>query len=178
MPFNLGQQSLTQLAKVHPDLVRVVKAAILVSAQDFTVEQGLRSDADQLAAFKRGNSKLNGIPKGQTVGGIKGTGRGNHQADLTDGLSHAVDLTPWVDGMILWRAVPAAKQWNYIYPVAAAMREAAIAQNVKIRWGGVWDMSLNELAAGAAAMEQAVVDYKKRRNGKAFIDGPHYEIKL
>lgn len=178
MPFSLGQQSLTQLGQVHADLVRVVKAAIALSAQDFAVEQGLRSDADQMKAWKAGNSKLNGIAKGQTVGGVKGTGRGNHQADLTDGLSHAVDLTPWVDGMILWRAVPAAKQWNYIYPVAEAMRQAALAEKVTIRWGGVWDRMLNELDPGAAAMEQAVVDYRKRRAGKAFIDGPHYEIKF
>ena len=178
MPFSLGRQSLAKLAQVHPDLVRVVKTAIGLSTQDFRVENGLRSDADQLAAFKAGNSKLNGIAVGQTVNGIKGTGRGNHQANLSDGLSHAVDLTPWVKGKILWAAVPGAQQWSYIYPVAAAMRSAAIAEKVTIRWGGVWDKMLNDLRDGAAALEKALGDYKVRHAGPDFVDGPHYEIKL
>ena len=43
MPFVLGSKSLAKLNGVHPDLVKVVKAAIKLSEVDFTVLEGLRT---------------------------------------------------------------------------------------------------------------------------------------
>lgn len=173
---HFGATSLANMAGMHPDLIRVNNRAIIITAQDFGVTCGIRSDAAQLDAWLHHFSKLNGIPVGQTVKGIKGTGRGNHQIDAHDHTGHATDNTPFINGVILWSAVPPEQQWKYIYPVASAMRDAAIIEAVKLRWGGVWDRTLNDLPAGAAAMQAEVAAYTVRHKGPDFIDGPHFEL--
>jgi peptidoglycan L-alanyl-D-glutamate endopeptidase CwlK len=172
--FYFGAASQQRLAGVVPALVAVADHAIQISAQDFCVGEGVRSAADQLRDWYRRTSKLNGIPVGATVNGVRGTGVGNHQVKA-DGFGHALDLVPVVGGALLW-TLPAAEQWPHIYPVADAMRTAAISLGTRIRWGGVWDRILNDLAPGAAALEQAVRDYEGRHAGPDFIDGPHFEI--
>lgn len=174
--FLFGAKSLKNMVGVHPDLVRVNNHAVQVTTQDFGCECGVRSDAAQLDAFLRKASKLNGIAIGAVVNGVKGTGRGNHQINLGDGLGHAVDDVPYVGGVILWAAAPPAEQWRYIYPVADAMRAAAIAEKVRVRWGGVWDRLLNDLPAGPDALAGAVKAYQARHAGGDFLDGPHFEI--
>lgn len=190
--FSFGQSSLTAMFGVHPDLLRVNRRAISITTQDFGCTCGCRSDSAQLDAWLHHYSKLNGIAVGMTVKGIHGTGRGNHQPSLKDHLGHAVDNTPYVDvdgkSVILWSAYPLTdlkgdtiagngeKQWQCIYPVAEAMRAAAIAENVKVRWGGVWDRALNDLKPGAAGLEAELKAYEARHAGPDFIDGPHFEL--
>jgi len=175
--YLLGAQSRAHLAGVHADMVRVVDHAIQISTQDFGVAEGVRSDADQLRDWMRHTSKLNGIPVGKIRNGVHGTGRGNHQL-AADGFGHATDLVPYVNGVILWSAVPPAQQWDYIYPVAAAMHAAAIAENVDLRWGGVWDRKLRDLPGTVAGLRQSVADYCTRHPGPDFLDGPHFELVL
>lgn len=45
--FSLGRQSLQELKGVHADLVAVVKRAIELTAQDFSVHDGLRTPEEQ-----------------------------------------------------------------------------------------------------------------------------------
>ena len=52
---------------------------------------------------------------------------------------HAVDLAPW----------PISWDWEYFYPIADAMKEAAEELDVNLEWGGDW---------------------------KSFPDGPHYQL--
>ncbi len=52
---------------------------------------------------------------------------------------HAVDLAPY----------PLSWDWNYFYPIADAMKEAARELDVAIVWGGDW---------------------------KSFPDGPHFQL--
>lgn len=52
---------------------------------------------------------------------------------------HAVDLVPY----------PVSWDWEYFYPIADAMKEAARELGVEITWGGDW---------------------------KSFPDGPHFEL--
>lgn len=172
--FSFGSNSQARLVGVIPALVAVANHAIAISAQDFCVGEGVRSAADQLRDWFRRTSKLNGIPIGQTVNGIRGTGVGNHQLKA-DGFGHAVDLVPVVDGALLW-TLPPAQQWHYIYPVADAVRTAAVSLGTRIRWGAVWDRCLNDLPAGAGALEQSVRDYETRHAGPDFVDGPHFEL--
>jgi peptidoglycan L-alanyl-D-glutamate endopeptidase CwlK len=167
MTFVLGSQSLQRLEHVDDRIVKVAKRAITETTQDFTIETGWRSNVDQMKAFLAHTSQKNGIPEGQVMGGVKGTGMSQHQ------LGKAVDATPWVNGKILWAAVPGNKQWDYIYPVADAFRKAAIALNVKLRWGGVWDMALNDIKGDLKA---AVAAYTVRHKGPDMIDGPHFEV--
>jgi peptidoglycan L-alanyl-D-glutamate endopeptidase CwlK len=71
-----GPESRRQLATCHPDLVRVLEAAI--ADFDFTVIEGHRGEEAQNAAYAKGTSKLPWP-------------LGNHNAMP----SNAADLAPW-----------------------------------------------------------------------------------
>lgn len=75
--FTLGKTSLNELRGVHPDLVALVKRAIALTAQDFTVHDGLRTLAEQQQLIAAGAS--------QTM-------------DSRHLSGHAVDLVPYVNG--------------------------------------------------------------------------------
>lgn len=110
MAFALGQRSLSRLNGVHPDLVKVVKLAISRSSFDFTVGEGLRTEARQ--------AELRAAGKSQTLKSRHLTG-------------HAVDLWPLVNGSVTW-------DWKYYYPLADLMKQAAKDLNVPLEWGGDW----------------------------------------
>ena len=74
MPYQLGQRSLQNLSGVHPDLVAVVKRAIELTEQDFTVIEGIRNIDRQRKLYRTGKSK--------TLNSRHLTG-------------HAVDIAPW-----------------------------------------------------------------------------------
>jgi len=150
MTYELGPTSLNHLVGVHPDLVRVVKRAILLTKQDFGVHEGVRSPATQASYYAAGVTK---------------TLKSKHLLQ-NDGYGHAVDLVPYFNGVLRW-------EWALIYPIAAAMRKAAEDCGVNIRWGGVWDKELAELLTG---LEGEVHLYSARHPGPDFLDGPHYEL--
>lgn len=92
-----------------------------------------------------------------------------HSRHLT---GHAVDLAPIVDGTVRW-------DWPLFFPIAAAMRYAAIKLNVPVRWGGLWDTPLAQLPEAAADIEHAQADYVARCRAmgqRPLLDGPHFEI--
>lgn len=119
MTYALGAKSLQRLQGVHPDLVRVVKRAISISPQDFTVVEGLRTKARQAELYAQGRTKPG--PK------VTWTLQSKH----IDGM--AVDLAPWVDGAIDWNTVARFDR------IALAMFRAAALESVRIRWGADWD---------------------------------------
>lgn len=108
--FKLGTKSRSNLVGVHPDLIKVVERAIQLTPIDFTVGQGLRTTAEQLENVKKGVSKT---------------------MDSRHLTGHAVDLWPLVNGKVTW-------DWQYYYPMAAAMKKAAAELNIPITWGGDW----------------------------------------
>lgn len=55
--YSLGSRSLSNLQGVHPDLVKVVKRAIQITDQDFTVIEGVRSVSRQRELVAKGASK-------------------------------------------------------------------------------------------------------------------------
>ena len=118
MPYNLSNKSLAKLDGVHPDLVSVVKRAIQISEQDFSVGEGLRSLSRQRELVNTGKST--------TMNSRHLTG-------------HAVDLFPY----------PLSWDWNYFYPIADAMKQAAKELGVDLEWGGDW---------------------------RSFPDGPHFQL--
>ena len=118
MPYNLSNKSLAKLDGVHPDLVAVVKRAIQISEQDFSVGEGLRSFSRQRELVNTGKST--------TMNSRHLTG-------------HAVDLFPY----------PLSWDWNYFYPIADAMKQAAKELGVDLEWGGDW---------------------------RSFPDGPHFQL--
>lgn len=119
--YKLGPRSKQRLKGVHEDLVKVVERAIEITTVDFTVLEGLRTPERQKALVEIGAS--------QTL-------NSRHIA------GHAVDLGAWVGDEVRW-------DWPLYHKIAAAMKDAAKQEGVKIVWGGDW---------------------------RTFKDGPHFEL--
>lgn len=152
--FHLSAKSKRELIGVHPNLVAVVKRAILITDMDFVVYDGKRSAKEQNRHYKNGVSQLDGYKK-----------KSYHQS------GNAVDLVPYIKGR------ENHGDWNNYYHVAEAMVKAANELGVaeSIRWGGVWDRRLHQLPSDAMGLKRALGGYSKRRKGKPFLDGPHWE---
>jgi peptidoglycan LD-endopeptidase CwlK len=110
MSFKLGLRSRVRLHGVHPDLVKVVEAAIARSELDFTVLEGLRTPARQKELVAAGASTI------------------MNSRHLT---GHAVDLGALVNGSVRW-------DWALYHKIAKAMKSAAADLGIPITWGGDW----------------------------------------
>jgi peptidoglycan L-alanyl-D-glutamate endopeptidase CwlK len=152
--FVLGGRSLERLETVKPELARTVKLAITFSAQDFAVNQGLRSLAEQRKAVAAGNSRT------------------MHSKHLPqpDGKAWAVDLVAWVNGSVSW-------EFDLYGEIAHAMDLAAtqlgFAHN--IRWGCAWDRVLADFGGDRTAYLAEASAYAKRHAGSDLLDAPHFE---
>jgi len=110
MSIVLGPRSISRLQDVHPDLVRVVKRAAVMSDLDFTVLEGKRSLDRQKALVKNGASK--------TLNSRHLTG-------------HAVDIAPMIGGTVSW-------DWPLYHRLAKTVKAAAAIEKVSVTWGGDW----------------------------------------
>jgi peptidoglycan L-alanyl-D-glutamate endopeptidase CwlK len=110
MSFRLSQRSRERLKGVHPDLVAVVEAAILLTPVDFMVTEGLRTPARQAELVRAGASR--------TLNSRHLTG-------------HAVDVAALVGGGVRW-------DWPLYPRIAGACMEAATAAGSPLIWGGDW----------------------------------------
>lgn len=146
--YALSAASLLKLGGVKPDLVKVVKRAIQITSMDFAVNEGLRSLARQ---------------KQLKASGASQTLESNH---LT---GDAVDLVPTPNGKQNWN------NWDNYYPMVLAMQSAAEELNIKIRWGGCWEI-INNKAGDPKAWVEAYGARKRAEGKKAFTDGPHFEL--
>ena len=148
MSYKLGKRSLDRLIGVDERMVAVVKYAINVTKQDFSVICGLRTIEEQKALVAKGASQ---------------TMKSKH----IDGL--AVDLMAYVDGG-RW-------ELNLYDEIADAMKTAAKDCGVKLRWGAAWhidDFGAYEGTAEEAMNEY--VDLRRSQGRRPFIDAPHFEI--
>ena len=146
--MQLGEKSLKELVGVDPRLVAVVKRAIELTEQDFSVHDGIRTLAEQKALLKAGATT--------TLNSRHITG-------------HAVDLVPFINGKLRW-------EWPPIYKIATAMRKAAKELGVKLRWGGNWDVDFTNSTTSPETLVVHYVASSKKIGKDAFIDGPHFEI--
>lgn len=121
MAYKLSARSLSRLEGVHPDLVRIVKRAIEITRQDFSVLEGVRTPERQAELYAQGRSKPGQI--------VTWTMTSNHFKQA-DGYGHAVDLVPYPLDWSDLRAFDA---------IAMAMFDAADELGLKIRWGADWD---------------------------------------
>ena len=118
MSYKLGTRSLQNLSGVHPDLVAVVKRAIQITEQDFSVIEGIRNINRQRRLVKAGKST--------TMNSRHLTG-------------HAVDIAPWpFNGDFDEDGIPNIEDWDQYYPLEEAMKTAAEELEVDIEWGGDW----------------------------------------
>ena len=108
--YRLSERSLARLEGVKPDLVRVVRRAIEITAIDFTVLEGARSKERQRQLVASGAS--------QTMNSRHLTG-------------DAVDLAPYVGGQVSW-------DWPLYYELEKYIKRAADIEGVVVEWGGDW----------------------------------------
>ena len=147
--YHLGTKSLAELKGVHPDLIKVVERAIQLTAQDFSVIDGLRTLEEQKRYVASGASKT---------------------LDSRHLTGHAVDLAAYINGQARWEIVP-------LCDIAEAMRMAARELKMPIRWGGCWDELLTASDAPPEEMIHAY-QARRAAQGQppAFIDAPHFEL--
>jgi len=110
MSYRFSARSLRNLKGVHAELIRVAQRARTLTPIDFMVIEGLRSPARQAALVKAGASR--------TLNSRHLTG-------------HAIDVVAVVEGQVRW-------DWPLYPRIAAAFKQAAREQGVKIVWGGDW----------------------------------------
>ena len=122
--YSLGAGSELRLRGVHESLVRVVHRAIRITAQDFSVVYGVRSQSEQAHLVALGASK------------------NPNSAHL---YGRAVDLVPYlgpgVDPYPRKGETPAQQREKLarFEAVARAMFEAADELHVPLQWGNDWD---------------------------------------
>lgn len=110
MAFTFSTASEAKLKGVHPDLVRVMRRAISLSAIDFRITEGRRTVARQQELVAAGAST--------TMNSRHLTG-------------HAVDVVALVAGKVRW-------DWPLYGQIAQAVKQAAAQENVTVVWGGDW----------------------------------------
>lgn len=154
MTFKLGARSEEKLLGVNETLVEIVKHAISVSKQDFSVICGRRTKQEQEALVAKGASQ---------------TMKSKHLE------GKAVDLMAYVAG--------SGGRWelNLYDEIADAMAEAAARLGVtNLRWGAAWH--IGDLASwweNGNTAEQAMnayVDLRRSEGRRPFIDAPHFEL--
>ena len=111
MSITLGPRSIARLQDVHPDLVRVVRRAAVMSSLDFTVLEGIRTLPRQKQLMAQGATR--------TLNSRHLTG-------------HAVDLAPMIGGTVSW-------DWPLYHRLAKVVKAAADHEGVPITWGGDWE---------------------------------------
>lgn len=110
MSFKFGVRSRMRLSGVHPDLVRVMEAAIKITDIDFAVIEGVRTVDRQRELVAKGAST--------TMDGRHITG-------------HAVDVAAMIGNQVRW-------DWPLYAKIAVAVKQAAKDLNIPIIWGGDW----------------------------------------
>tara|TARA_B110000503_G_scaffold23373_3_gene36530 strand:- start:3559 stop:4014 length:456 start_codon:yes stop_codon:yes gene_type:complete len=149
MSYKLGKASLAKLEGIDERMIAVVKYAINVTKQDFSVICGMRTIEEQKVLF---NKKASKTMKSKHLEGF------------------AVDLMAYVDGG-RW-------ELNLYDEIADAMSEAAREVDVPIRWGAAWTVP-NIAQYSEGNMEDAMnsyIDLRRSQGRRPFIDGPHFEL--
>ncbi|NBU72850.1 MAG: M15 family peptidase [Bacteroidetes bacterium] len=149
MSFQLSARSLATLDGVDDRLVRVVLQAIEHTKVDFGVIEGLRTMERQRELVAAGASHT------MTSKHLEGK---------------AVDLMAYIGPRASW-------ELNLYDDIAEAMRTAAIAQNVPLRWGAAW--TVRDICKWQGTMESAMnayIDERRAEGQRPFIDAPHFEL--
>lgn len=120
-PYRLSDRSLKNLDGVHPELVKIIKAAIVSSPEDFVVVDGVRVIEEQRQMYY-------GKPKRSWTLDSK-------HLKQKDGYSHAIDFAI-IDGKVLSEDL---KRYEAVadHIFETAFRIGAVG---KLTWGGTWNV--------------------------------------
>ncbi|AQX87168.1 M15 family metallopeptidase [Elizabethkingia bruuniana] len=130
MTYKLDARSISNLDKIHPNLVKIMKCAITNSPVDFTIIEGVRTLKRQQDLYAQGRAKP-GI-KVTNADGIRN--KSNHQVKK-DGYGYAVDLYPFFNGKVQVNHPDTLKKLKLI---ADHIKKVAKELEVNIIWGGDW----------------------------------------
>jgi len=148
MTYKLGKSSKAKLEGVDERMIAIVRYAINVTKQDFSVICGLRTMDEQRALVAKGASQT---MKSKHIGG------------------NAVDLMAYVDGG-RW-------ELNLYDEIADAMAEGARAISTPVKWGAAWSVGdIREWDGTMEEAMNAYVDLRRSQGRRPFIDAPHFEI--
>jgi len=115
--FQLGKNSVINMAGIDSRLMDIVEVAIKLSNIDFGIPSsgGLRTTEDQAALFTAGKSKCDGR-----------TNKSYHQT------GKAIDVYAYVDGKASWDHL-------HLTHIATAMLQASAQLGYELKWGGLWN---------------------------------------
>ena len=136
--FLWNASSLTRMAALHPDLVRVLQAFAPVSLLECVIAQGNRTAEKQMEIWlechhpdgtrndEPWKTNCNGYPLGAPAhNGIRGTGVSNHQG------GYAVDLGILINGVYVGAI-------DKYHTVAGTLIPLAKSVGIEMIYGGVW----------------------------------------
>jgi len=116
MKFQFGKISMERYMLLDSKLQKVAFDSLHLGIMDFTIVCSYRSEEDQNKAFMKGKSKLKWpLSKHNNLP------------------STAMDIAPWINGKISGVKV-------HCCVLAGIILATAAANNIKLRWGGNWDM--------------------------------------
>jgi peptidoglycan L-alanyl-D-glutamate endopeptidase CwlK len=148
MAYKLGKRSKEKLEGVDERMISIVRYAINISKQDFSVICGLRTKKEQEALVAKGASK---------------TMKSKHLE------GNAVDLMAYIDGG-RW-------ELKLYDEIADAMAEGARAINVPVKWGAAWSVGdIRSWNGTMEEAMNAYVDLRRSQGRRPFIDAPHFEL--
>jgi len=126
------ERSIKNLSGVHPDLAKVMNAAIKDAPVGFIIIYGVRTTEEQQRLYAQGRT----APGARVTNcdGIKV--KSNHQVK-SDGYGYAVDL--YADSNNNGKLdTPEINDVESLKKVAAHVKETAKRLGIKIEWGGDW----------------------------------------
>lgn len=124
---NFSQRSINALKGVHPNLVKVLNAAIIDSPIDFMIVEGVRTMKRQQDLYAQGRTKPGAIVT--YADGIKN--KSNHQPKK-DNFGHAIDFVPIINGKPDW------KNHNNFKTIADHIVAKGKELNIKVVAGFYW----------------------------------------
>ena len=125
--YKLSKRSLDTMVGVNPDLVKVIKEAIVNSPFDFLITQGLRTAKYQNELYQQGRTKR-GLKVTNADGYIK---KSNHQMKI-DGFGYAIDFAVLDKATIDWDTESKYKA------VAKHILDTGHKLGIALEWGGDW----------------------------------------
>lgn len=136
---------------LHPKLIQLIEAAILDTPIDFSITSGVRTTKEQQALYAQGRTTKGAIVT-QSDGVKK---KSNHQVKV-DGLGHAFDFCPYINGALAWNNTAA------FIAIALHIKDKAKCLGIPVRWGADWDNDGITKAQGD--------------KDEGFVDLPHFEL--
>jgi len=130
--YTFGTRSKKQYNTLHPDLQLILDESIKI--YDYSILQGLRTEAEQKEMFKTGRSKLDGVTRKSKHQGVEHNGKT---------VSMAVDLMPYKRGTNAFSGrIKDKNRFYFMMGIMRSISERLLAEGKithRLRFGLDWD---------------------------------------